>query len=193
MVKFSYILNGVGWADSFLQIDDKTCYFSPSYLTEPLIDLVEGVLSLIYEIVPGDEVKQEVSFDWNFEPIGSNWSIRRVDRNTLRIIITTYQDIDNKSIGTPQIELDANCDFHLFLAELIHALELLLMKCGIVGYKSTWYHYDFPISSYLKLKYFYLHGKEFPEENTTEDGYIEYRKSNLIQELAMLMDITHLK
>ncbi|MFP3415921.1 hypothetical protein SB773_31255, partial [Bacillus sp. SIMBA_074] len=92
-----------------------------SYLTEPLIDLVEGVLSLIYEIVPGDEVKQEVSFDWNFEPIGSNWLIRRVDRNTLRIIITTYQDIDNKSIGTPIIELDANCDFHLFLAELIHA------------------------------------------------------------------------
>jgi len=192
VVKFSYVLNGIGWADSFLQIDDKTCYFSPSYLTEPLIDLVEGMLSLMYEIIPSDEVKQEVSFDWNFESIGSNWFIRRVDSNTLRIQITTYQDIDNKSIGTPKIELDANCDFNLFLAELINVLELLLKKCGIVGYKSTWYHYDFPISGYLKLKYYYLHRKEFPQEKIKEDGYIEYSKSNLSEELAMLTGITRL-
>ncbi|WP_232700084.1 hypothetical protein [Brevibacillus daliensis] len=189
MVKFSYVLNGIGWADSFLQIDDKICYFSPSYLTEPLIDLVEGLLNLMYEIVPSDEVRQEVSFDWDFEPAGKNWLIRRVDNDTIRIKITTYQDIDNKSIGTSEIELEANCELNLFISELINVLELILKKCGIVGYKDTWYNYDFPISGYLKLKYYYLHRKEFPKEKIKEDGCIEYSKSNLRDEIAILMDI----
>lgn len=48
-MKFTYVLNGIGWADVVLEINNKRLFLSPNDVSEPLIKPVEGILSLIYE------------------------------------------------------------------------------------------------------------------------------------------------
>ncbi|WCN37012.1 hypothetical protein [Aneurinibacillus uraniidurans] len=62
----------------------------------------------------------------------------------------------------------------------------MLKKYGIVGYKSTWYRFDFPLSNFLKLKHYISFKKNCPTRETVEGGYKEITTSDLEQEIKML-------
>lgn len=188
-MKFSYILNGIGCADIHLEFEGKSYYFGPSYLSEPLVDLVEGLLHVIPGCVPEDERRHVSTFCWNYEPVGSEWRISLHDHSHLRIHVVEYDDIDAK-IGGPKLVLDIICGLREFACQVVKALESIILKYGFVGYRQTWYtEHDFPISGYLRLKYYLQKGTKFPTEEVKEDGYIEYERSNLKDELREILSL----
>lgn len=51
-------------------------------------------------------------------------------------------------------ELDETGSMLEFTRVLVQALDLLLKKHGLEGYKEKWVNYDFPMDKYLELKSF---------------------------------------
>ncbi len=188
-MKFTYTLNGIGWADVHFELDGKSLYLEPSYLTDALNDLVEGLISIIPGCVPGGDIKETACFDWNCEPWGVTWSLTLLPQDKLHIKIYRYKDIFLKK-DPPSIELDSICDLKDFVAEVVNTLEEIIKQCGFVGYRFTWHtHSDFPISGYFRLKHFLENGAPFPTRERVVDGYIDFNQSDLRDELRLLLSL----
>ena len=86
-MKFCYKLHGIGWAAINIEINRKQYWGWPSYLTEPLHDLVYGLLSLLKGCVPDDELMHEVTFRLKREPAIDKFELTCVKENILRIKI----------------------------------------------------------------------------------------------------------
>ena len=175
---FEYTLTGTGWADVKLEVNACECVFSPGYVSEPLVDLVESLLEMIPGFIPKYELKTNVTFHWDEEPTIVRWNLIRQGSELLKIKVTTYDD----DLPNGKVELNELCNFNAFVTEVVGSLEKLLSKHGIVGYKETWSGRDFPISGYLKLKHYIDDGnKKYPIK--TLNGY---ETSDLSNEISML-------
>lgn len=183
-MKFEYKLIEIGWAEVSLEINEQRFYCHASYISEPLIDLLEGLLSIIPGCVPDDELKTSATFKWQLEPAIGKWTLMLVDTNILKIEIETYED--NTCIKKLR-DFKATCNLLDFINEIIISLEQLLKDHGLVGYKNFWYSYDFPISSFLKLKYYLYNKKSYPTVELKNIYDSEYPKSNIEEELNFLL------
>lgn len=189
-MKFDYKLRGVGWAEIELEVDGRKYFSFPSYLSEPLIDFIEGLLSIIPGCVPKDELKSMISFKLYQEPAVDKVTLELVDDLKLKIVIEEFEE-DSSSKG--KIGFNETCNLMDFLNEVIESSEHLLKKHGFVGYKNTWYNQDFPISSFLKLKYYLNHQKKYPTFKELNDVKIELEKSDLEQEVQLIIGNTEEK
>lgn len=151
-MKFNYELSGIGWAEVEIEINNQKTYSSPSYINEPLIDLINGLISITPECIEEDELKNEVTFAWRGEPGGDIWSLKRISNHELRIQITSYSDLHDKDNSNIEIGIETTCDLDNFIKVVVEASGNLLKKHGFVGYRKTWCRQDFPISGYLILK-----------------------------------------
>ncbi|MEH7463481.1 hypothetical protein V7166_15745 [Bacillus thuringiensis] len=147
-MKFNYELSGHGWTDGFIEMDSKKILFSPGYVTDAFGDLLRGLTDLLN----GEE--RVGTFLWEEEPIGLNWRLKLQDGNKLFLTITKYEDtIDYIEGKEGVIILDTTCDFLDFVKMIIKEADQLLFRHGIVGYQKMWIEHEFPLSSYLQLKY----------------------------------------
>lgn len=183
-MKFTYKLNNIGWADVYLQIGDSEIYIFPSYLSEPLIDLIRSIELLLPECTPSDEVKSVVQFEWDSEPALHNWKIEKTKQGKIQIEIICFKDGIKTIPG--KLVFREECDLNQFITEVVHSLEALLKNHGILGYRKQWYAQDFPISSYLQLKYYVLNKSSFPLIINNPDEWNEKIESNLNEELELI-------
>ena len=183
-MKFSYEIYDIGWANAYIEINGYKDYFSVSYMTDGLKDLVEGVLTLLPECMPNDEVKKKIVFEWYAEPGGAIWTIESINNNQLHILIKSFEDLDLKIGG--KITLDEECYKTDFIQCIVDEMDSILKEYGLVGYRKTWYSHDFPISTYLKLKNYLMDGRGFQVEHIERYPGNEYSKSELQKELALL-------
>ncbi|WP_159888708.1 hypothetical protein [Paenibacillus puerhi] len=190
-MKFSYDLDSVGWANVHLKINEKEEYFSPSYVTEPLIDLLDAVMTLMKEFTPDDEVKSLTSFEWDFEPAIVDWKLKRLNDDELLVTIEIFRDgvkvLEGKRLGEQL--LSEQCDLIEFIREIVSSLDLLITKYGLVGYRENWSGADFPIGRYLKLKHFVIHRQPINVDIANEGEWNEYRKTNTNLELEILNNL----
>ncbi|MCQ4088407.1 hypothetical protein [Saccharibacillus sp. JS10] len=189
-MEFSYKLNSIGWADVHLKIGKSEIYMSPSYLSEPLIDLVRSIEILLPECTPEDEVKKSIEFEWDSEPAIHNWKIERKSEEQIQIVITYYEDGIKKNSG--QVEFQEVCDLNMFIFKIVNILEDLLKNHGLVGYRKQWYAQDFPISSYLQLKYVLTHQAEFPLTTINPNEWNQRIDSKLTEELRLINQVFEL-
>ena len=182
-MKFDYELTGIGWAEVNIEIQDKIYFSSPSYLSEPLVDLLEGLLSIIPGCVPDDELKTKNTFKWFQEPAVDKWTLELKKDFNLKILIESFED---EFTCNGKLEFDVTCNLLDFLNEFIKSIEQLLIKHGIVGYKNTWYGQEFPISSYLRLKYYLNSKTAYPTQKDLEMGLY---KSSLKQDIDSILDL----
>jgi hypothetical protein len=195
-MNFNYKLNGVGWADGFLQINEQLFEFEVSYLSNPLEVLLQGLV----EITPGyamtnqsdDSIKSEISFLWEGEPWGYKWHLKFYSFDNLQIQIEYLEDIFEKT-ENGKICFEANCNYFDFVGSVIKELSLLLKKHGFVGYYETWSdHTDFPIAAFLKLKQFIKTNNaietEIIEPDNPEHTTNFTRKTNLADEFLLLSE-----
>jgi hypothetical protein len=186
-MKFTYQLNNIGWADVYLNIGDSEISIFPSYLSEPLIDLVRSLELLLPECTPADEVRSVVQFEWDSEPAIHYWRIEKKSQGKVQIEIMCYKDGIKSTPG--ELEFKEECDLNQFITEVVHSLEALLKEHGIIGYRKQWCAQDFPISSYLQLKYYLLHKSSFPVKINNPDEWIEKIESKLNEELELISEI----
>lgn len=65
----------------------------------------------------------------------------------------------------PITDLTIQCSYDAFLKTWIDTSERILLDYGIVGYREMWVEYEFPLSTFLKLKYYLEHHSKFPISN----------------------------
>lgn len=186
-MKFKYTLENIGWAKVELQIGNSEVLIYPSYATEPLIDLVRSIESLLPNCVTPDELETVVQFEWDSEPALYCWRIENNSDEIIRVEITCYNDGIKSLPG--EVIVNEECSLHEFLTELILTLETILKTHGIIGYRKQWYAQDFPISSYLQLKYYLIHNSGFPVVRVAPEEWIEKVETNLKNEIKLLEEI----
>lgn len=184
LMLFTYDLYSIGWAHVQIEINDQKLFMVPSYLTEPLIDLMNGIMSLLPECSHEDEIKQQSVFEWDSEPAIHRWILTRYTHTDLSIKVILYKDGDVGESG--EVVFDSNCSLLDFISQLVHSLEKMLVKYGIVGYKTNWDSADFPLSGYIKLKYYVENNSSFPIEQLNKEEMNEYWKSNKSTELEII-------
>ena len=114
-MKFNYQLSGIGWAEVEIEINNQNTYCNPSYISEPLIDLINGLVSITPGCIADDELKDEVTFEWNEEPGGDIWYLKRVNNKDLMVKIISYSNLFNKDQSTVRVDLDTICDLEEFI------------------------------------------------------------------------------
>jgi len=188
-MRFSYKLSGIGWADVELDINNNTYFFSPSYLTEALVDLVKSVEVLMPECVDEDEdeVQSSSTFTWNTEPAEYVWLLTRKDNQTLRLNIRCYED--GVGVGPSELLLDGECKFDEFVQQLVLSLEDILLKHGFVGYKQQWHSGEFPIGGYIMLKHYVTHNQKINIQAHFADDPREYLQTILEEELKLIKEV----
>jgi len=187
-MKFSYELNGIGWAEVYFEINNKQYYFMPSYLTEALTDLIRAVEVLMPECVEEDEVRSESTFRWNSEPCENVWLLTRISEETLNIQIKEY--VDGVEVGNPQTLLNEKCSFDIFIGELVHSLDNILSKHGLVGYRRQWYSGEFPLSGYIMLKHYITHRKKVDVQIINPGEHNMYYQTSLFEETETIKNAT---
>jgi hypothetical protein len=146
-MNFKYELSGVGWADGFIEINSSVAYFTTSYLTNALKDLLGSLLSLIPECVPFP--LKSTTFEWHEEPGGTVWSFEKKNSKEVLIRIVSYENMfPKKEIG---IDINEVCPIDDLVIVIVNELEVLLKKHGVDGYKEKWVNHEFPSAEYQSL------------------------------------------
>ncbi|WP_051529986.1 hypothetical protein [Anoxybacteroides tepidamans] len=182
-MKFEYQLTGAGWARGYIEIDDQKRSLTAGYLTDALGDLLEALLNLNPLYTQAVYLKHGRYFMWEAEPDGVQWHLRRVDKEKISIKITYYEDT---SLYTGEREeLDAECSYDEFLKEVMREAESIFKEYGIVGYKENWIEHEFPLSTFLQLKYYLDTKTKYPiNRNDLEDNKLY--KSDLSKDMDYL-------
>lgn len=190
-MNFTYDLESVGWAKVTLEMNGKEMFFNPSYLTEPLVDLLSSLMTLLPEFTPVDEVVKSSTFEWDQEPAIVEWKLEKLNAKQIRIIINQYKDGIKELNGNELREqlLSEVCDIREFISHIVSSLDMVISKYGLIGYRENWYRGDFPIGRYLKLKHYCLHESPISIDVINEKEWNEYRKTSLDYELEMLKSL----
>lgn len=180
-MKFKYCLESAGWAYGFIEVNSQRVDFSPSYLSDAFGDLLRGLVDLL-------KGEARAIFLWDEEPRGLKWKLALRDPNTLSLIITEYDDTFRIDQQEGVNVIDTNYNFLEFIREIVKEAEQLLLTHGIVGYQDSWVEHEFPLSSYLQLRYFLETKDKFDIQSVPEDenGNRGYSKSNIKSELQYL-------
>ncbi|WHY69485.1 hypothetical protein [Neobacillus sp. SuZ13] len=181
-MKFEYKLRGTGWASFNIEINSQSYSFSPGYLT----DALGGILNAIKEIHPlfdteGDYKEYGSNYTWDAEPAILKWNLKYIDNEKILINLTYFEDDEEDGV----VVLNEECLYDVFLKEVLREVELILVEYGIVGYKEMWVENEFPLSTFLELKFYLENKKRFPIA-TNIVAYKETRKSDLKFELDFI-------
>ncbi|WP_342041938.1 hypothetical protein [Bacillus sp. OTU2372] len=182
-MEFQYRLTGAGWAQCELEINSKKYSFSAGYLTDSLGDFLKTLLNINPLYTEEVYIENGAQFFWDEEPRGAEWHFRYLGDDKMLLEITEYEDVSSSL--EPKIILQTECSYDEFLSKVMSEADRILNEYGIVGYKEMWYEHEFPLSSFLKLKYYIKNNSKFPLENR-KAGYKEIYKSNLKMELSIL-------
>ena len=148
---FKYRLTGSGWAVCELEFESKKYSFGAGYLTDAFGNFLQALLNINPLYTEECYIESGSSFFWDDEPAGTEWNFQYLGNDRMLLSATTYDDISH--LENPKVELETELSYEKFLIEVINESELLLKEFGIVGYKEMWVEHDFPLSTYLKLKY----------------------------------------
>jgi hypothetical protein len=182
-LKFKYELTGTGWSTCEIKIEKNIRTFGASYLTDALGSFLNALLVINPIYAEEVYINNGAGFMFDNEPSGTEWHFKHLGNDKMLIEVTSYTDISFSE--EPKLEIQTECSYDEFLLQVIKEAEKLLKEYGIVGYKKMWVEHEFPLSAYLKLK-FYLDTKtKFPME-CEKVRYKEIYKTNLAMELDYL-------
>ncbi|WP_371381616.1 hypothetical protein [Sporomusa aerivorans] len=187
-MKFTYELADSGWADVYWELDGKVQYFFVSYISDALGDFLNCLVNLLPQSQPKKFFKN--SFLWHAEPSGYNWTIELFGDSNIRVKIESVTDAFDPS-SDRKVEMDLVCNLDQFLEMIVESVEVLLSKHGFIGYKETWVNHDFPISAYLKLKYYCLTKDNYPIQEKSNAPFGDYYISDFQHEMNLF--VTDLK
>lgn len=189
-MKFTYELTAIGWADVYWEKDGKTIYFSVSYLSDALGDLLNCLIDIL-NLSKTDKFYRKDSVLWHAEPSGYHWRINLVDSCNIRVKIESVSDAFITDSERVVVE-DSIYDLNQFLTMIIEGVDILLHRYGFVGYKDTWVNHDFPIYPYLRLKHYLLEKDKYPQQEH-EDVFGNSYTSDIQHEISLINRKLHEK
>ncbi|QHW33229.1 hypothetical protein GZH47_22195 [Paenibacillus rhizovicinus] len=102
----------------------------------------------------------------------------------MQIAITVFIDGIKEIPG--KLEFNEECELKQLITEVVISMETILKNHGIVGYRKQWNAQDFPLGSYLQMKYYLLNNSKFPLVINNPDEWNENLETNLLDELNLI-------
>ena len=153
-MKFEYNLTDVGCASGKIVINRQKLDFDVSYVCDPLSDLLKALTNLTPGYTSSDFEGDTAEFDWKGEEASYEWRLRFISFEKLEIEIKAVDDWLATS-KKAKVAIKARVNYFDFIQVVTDELGKLLKKHGLIGYYASWaYHKEFPLTNYLKLKYF---------------------------------------
>lgn len=182
MIKIDFERLEAGWIEGKIITEENNLYFSYSWISNFLNDLLKAFLYVGGYI----ENRSLDRFTAYSEPAIDDWLFNKKD-NDLVIQINCFKDeTRNKQIEITEIR----CDYNEFMDALFESLTRLIKRVGIYGYRTEWEE-EFPISLYMKLydvlnHSHYLDLNKLSLEKTYNQGG---QVSNISNELTLISEI----
>lgn len=183
-MKFKYYFSGIGWATCIVEVNEQKLEFTASYLTDCLDDFLRSLMHLNSYCVPKDEVRTKTECEWEGEPEKIDWTFELKENNILKIKADYYQDEFSKDNAKTLIKTEYQYDD--FLMVVLKEIDALIKRHGLIGYREEWCDFDFPLTTFLKLKQYIVHKKYYPIQQIQGEFDTETR-SNLKYDLELLL------
>jgi len=147
---FSYKLTGVGQVEGSIATNSQKVDFQLSNNSNPLHDLLKGMINLIFEPshIWGEDNISWV--DWYEEMGGLKWVLSTEDGQTIHIKIIRFEDFFDESSG--KVVIDQSLGMLDFYYSIIQRLDVLIKKEGLLNYEQKWQKDEFPFTYFLLLK-----------------------------------------
>ncbi|MBR8536598.1 hypothetical protein KDU71_13570 [Carboxylicivirga sediminis] len=151
---FTYNLTGVGQVEGLVQANNQSVDFKLTNSSNPLNDLLKGMIKLIFEPshIWGEDNISWV--DWYEENGGIKWVLSTEDGHVVHVKIIRYEDFFDESTG--KVVLDTALSLLDFYYAIIQQLDILLKKVGLLNYEQKWQKDEFPFTYFLLLKKFLI-------------------------------------
>ncbi|AZV42947.1 hypothetical protein [Peribacillus asahii] len=182
-MKFEYKFVSRWVVDGFIEINSQRSSFNGvTYVTDCLGDLLSALLHLNVDCISKDDgLKTNTSCEWNSEPYITTWNFTLRTNGMLHVIVTN----DGKEEDEDIVDIDTECPYDSLLEIIVLEVDSLIKKHGIVGYKENW-DYEFPLSTFLKLKNYLINKKPYLL-NEIGDEYGEIKISNLHKDIELFL------
>ncbi|EPD53789.1 hypothetical protein HMPREF1210_00612 [Paenisporosarcina sp. HGH0030] len=154
------------------------------YLTNCLDDFLKSLMYLNSFCVPKDEVMKKTKCEWEGEPEGIVWSFELKENQILFIEVVHYEELGSKDNSQTLIKTEYPYDE--FLRIVLIELDALIKRHGIIGYREQWYDFDFPLSTFLKLKHYTINKQKYPVKKVSGE-LDEETRSNLKYDSELLL------
>ncbi len=149
-VQFAYQISTPGVATGELCVHEHKIQFTVTNISNPLYDLLKGMVSLIYEPSHLWDEENICWIDWYNEESGYKWILETPDGNNLNIKLNLLKDLFDDS--TAEVALNTHCNFINFYQAIISTLDKFIKKTGLLNYEQLWQKDEFPITYFLILK-----------------------------------------
>jgi hypothetical protein len=151
---FTYNLVGVGQVEGTVQTANQIVEFNLTNNSNPLNDLLKGMIKLIFEPshIWGEDNISWV--DWYEESGGLKWVLSTEDGHVVHVKIIRFEDFFDESSG--KVVLDTALGLLDFFYAIVHRLDILLKKVGLLNYEQKWQKDEFPFTYFLLLKKFLI-------------------------------------
>ena len=139
-----------GTSYATFKVDDELIEFELTNVSNPLGDLLEGLVAMITtpSHMWGEENVCRVI--WYGESSTFNWTITYTAEASCHVLLT--ESVDFFGDDTESTLLECDCNFHDFIHSFIDELDTFIKKIGLLNYAQKWQKDEFPITQFLFLK-----------------------------------------
>ncbi len=149
-VQFKYNIISQGLAQGELTIRNHSVPFEITNISNPLFDLLKGMVSLINEPSHLWDEQNICWIDWYNDSSGYKWVLSTLDGKSLHIRLDYLEDIFNEADANTVI--NSVCNFHHFYQEVVQEFDRLIKNMGLLNYEQLWQKDAFPLTYFLILK-----------------------------------------
>jgi hypothetical protein len=152
MIKnFNYYLTGTGWAEVFFSNDNQNIRFEFSYLSDPLLELFQGLCRLINNQSDTEKIV------FAEEPGEHSLVFSKQDKETIKVEIfwsDEWETVNNalKTSSNKETVYSDKDTLANFASAICLGIDSLLDRMTLAEYKEKWNLSEFPIESYNKLR-----------------------------------------
>lgn len=174
---FNYRLTSPGQAVATLKVHGEKVEFELSNVSDPLNDLLEGLVATITNPshIWGEENSCHIS--WYGESSTYNWTITRTDDEHCSVCVKEvvgFFDDDNE-----YDLIEFSCKFHSLIFAIIDNLDRFIKLHGMLNYSQLWQKGEFPVTQFLFLKKALIDNGKWKSSRK--------RKDTLSNEILMLL------
>ncbi|MBK3517488.1 hypothetical protein [Carboxylicivirga marina] len=147
---FTYNLVAVGLAEGAITANDQKVNFRLTNNSNPLHDLLKGMINLVFEPshIWGEDNVSWV--DWYEENGALKWVLSTEDGHTVHVKVIRFEDFFDETSG--KLVLETAIGLLDFYYAIIHQLDIMLKKDGLLNYEQKWQKDEFPFTYFLLLK-----------------------------------------
>ncbi len=176
-VQFIYQITPPGIASGNLVVFDKDIAFEITNVSNPLFELLKGLVGMVYEPNHLWDEENVCWVDWYCEHCHMRWILSTLDGKQIHIKVTVSKDMFDESAA--ETKLEASCDFFEFVEAIISELDRFIKDVGLLNYEQIWQKDEFPLTYFLILKKYLI-------EHGLWSTATDINDSNLFDEINLL-------